>query len=234
MVEKELLKFELNGCVFTYTGIINDQDFSFIHINCIISNIDSKDTIEYSYADILNQINKVNILEKANNIADLMNISYNRNRFINELVSFINDEYLIKQINTSKLVEYFNKSEHMDKLSHAFDSTKFEDRTGKIFNTYLNIYPYSFNNKFLLHVNLDYRDIGDEIIPYLLNNLTAFELELTSNNYQLSRFEKDTINLLMKIQSIGNVTPNIDSVLDTINMIKYCFDNRLFKNIDQL
>lgn len=242
-METELLKFELNGCTFLYTGEINNRNYldelckneKYIHVKCKISSNKSESHITHDIVRCISDNKCLNttsgIEEFVNEIVQSMEISYDKNKFIKNLIKFIKEEYLSKLLNFNRLEDIFKLSLYKDKLSCVFDRSVFIPRKTHIdFDTKIEIYPYAFNNKPYLHIKVSYgNNLPDSCI-----SKSVFEYELTNHN-GVHNYYKDTCGILSEIFDRGYVIPTINYSVDIIvNMIKYCFDENLFKNIEQI
>lgn len=234
MEEKKILEFEINGFNYLYTAKINIDKavkIKYISIKCkISSNIDKK---RYITAHEITKcmdgrcLNTVSGIEEfINEIVQSMKISYEKNKFIKNLIKFIKEEYLSKLLDFNRLEDIFNRSLHKNKLSRVFDHSVFISRLTNIsFDTKVEIYPYVFNNKLYLHIKVSHVDLGRDIV---------FEYELTILSNGELDYYKDACGILSKIFNEGYVIPTIYSVETIVDIIKYCFNEKLFKNIEQI
>lgn len=232
MEEKKILEFEINGFKYLYTAKINIDKavkIKYISIKCkISSNIDKRYITAHEITKCMDGrcLNTVSgIVEFVNEIVQSMKISYEKNKFIKNLIKFIHEEYLSKLLDFNRLEDIFNRSLHKNKLSYVFDHSVFIPSVTNIFDTKVEIYPYAFNNKLYLHIKVSHIDLGRYIV---------FEYELINHNYKIDYY-KDACAILSKISNGGAyVIPTIYSVETIVDMIKYCFNENLFKNIEQI
>ena len=235
-MEEKILEFEINGFKYLYTAEINIDKavkIKYISIKCKISNnIDKRyNTITtHEITSCLDGrcLNTVSGIEEfVNEIVQSMKISYDKNKFIKNLIKFIKENYLINLLDFNRLEDIFNRSLHKNKLSRVFDHSVFIPRVPNInFDTKVEIYPYIFNNKLYLHIKVSHIDLGK-------NGVFEYELTILSNGQP--DYYHDAWDILLKIFNGGYVRPTVDcSIENIVEMIKYCFDEYLFNNIEQI
>ena len=237
-MEEKILEFEINGFSYLYTAEINNKNYldeisikgkKYIHIKCKISSNKSESNIIHGITICISDkcVNTVSgINEFVNEIVQSMKISYDKNKFIKNLIKFIKENYLINVLDFNRLEDIFNRSLHKNKLSRVFDHSVFIPRVTNIkFDTDVKIYPYVFNNKLYLHIKVMHIYLGKDII---------FEYELTILNNGQPDYYKGALDILLKIFNGGYIIPTIDSAENIVEMIKYCFNEHLFKNIEQI
>ena len=243
-MENKILEFEINGFKYLYTAVINNNDYldelikreKYIHIKCIVSSNKTESNITHGITRCISDNKYLNttsgIEEFVNEIVQSMEISYDKNKFIKNLTKFIKEEYLSKLLDFNRLEEIFKLSLYKDKLSCVFDRSVFIPRKTHIdFDTKVEIYPYTFNNKPYLHIKVKYGNLAG---PDTCVSRSVFEYELTNDN-GVHNYYKDTCGILTEIFVRGYVIPTINYSVDILaNMIKYCFDKNLFKNIEQI
>ena len=205
MEEKKILEFEINGFNYLYTAEINIDKavkIKYISIKCKISNnidkryntITAHEITKCMDGRCLNTVS--GIVEFVNEIVQSMKISYDKNKFIKNLIKFIKENYLINLLDFNRLEDIFNRSLYKNKLSRVFDHSVFIPRVPNInFNTKVEIYPYVFNNKLYLHIKVSHIDLGK-------NGVLEYELTILSNGQP--DYYHDACAILSKI-SIGYI-----------------------------
>lgn len=239
-MEKKILEFKINGVEYLYTAEINNKDYldervkgeKYIHIKCkIFSNNKTESNIIYGIVRCISNNKYLNtasdIEEFVNEIVQSMEISYDKNKFIKNLIKYIKEEYLSKSLDFDRLEDIFNRSLHKNKLSYVFDHSVFIPRKSNIdLDTKVEIYPYTFNDKLYLHIKVSYSD--------LTTIKNVFEYELINHNYKIDYY-KDACAILSEIFDRGFVIPTINnnSVDIMVNMIEYCFNEDLFRKLNR-
>lgn len=237
MEEKKILEFEINGFNYLYTAKINIDKavkIKYISIKCKISSDSDINKRRYITAHEITKcmdgrcLNTVSGIEEfINEIVQSMKISYDKNKFIKNLIKFIKEEYLLKLLDFNRLEDIFNRSLHKNKLSHVFDHSIFIPCKPIDFDTKVEVYPYEFNNKLYLHISISYTKLA-----FIIKSI--FEYELTNRSNGEPDYYKDAWGILIKIFNEDYVIPTIYSVQTIVNMIEYCFNENLFKNIEQI
>lgn len=240
-MEKKIIECNVNGFKMLYTAEINNMDYlgeenlnkKYIHVKCTLSSKKTEETLSYKKVYSLD----VSKLDTPDNIKTFVceilydiDISYNKNRFIEKLTEIIK-EYKSKNLNFDKLEEYFDNDDdiHSYYLSNEFSSyMEFIPVNANIeFNTKLAIYPYYYNKSYNLHVKLTYSYTKwDDTFEYKINSVSHLNNKCD--------YEKVTLDILRLIHYKGYVNPTINTFNTVFDMVEYCFDNDLFKNIDQL
>lgn len=239
-MEKKIIECNINGFKMLYTAEINNMDCigdtnlddrKYLHIKCTVSSNKTENTLSYKKVYTLDESK----LDTPDNIKSFVyevlydiDISYNKNRFNKKLTEIIK-EYKSKNLNFDKLEEYFdnNYSYHYH-LCNMFGFIEFIPINANIeFNTVLAIYPYYYNKSYNLHVKLTYSCTKwDDTFEYKINSVSHLNNKCD--------YEKATLDILRIIHYKGYVNPTIDTFKTVFDMVKYCFDNDLFKDIDQI
>ena len=230
-MEKKLLTCNMNGTKMVYTAEINNTnhigqtnfDNKYLHIKCTISNDKIAKYIYYEnvYAlEIIGLDTSDNIKGFIHEVVSDMDIHYHKNEFIESLTKVI-EEYKSKNLNFSKLEEYFDNNIHIHHLCNKFAHMEF--------NTVLAIYPYYYNKGYNLHVKLTYSCTKwEDTFEYKINSLVP------PNKMCNYGYEKVALDILRLIYNKGHVNPVISTFDTVFDMVKYCFDHDLFKDIEKI